>query len=74
MSDYIRFWLKEHKIKTSNKKIHQKNPKTQQQEKNPQKVLQKSKNQTHSQSQVQSAQVNSTGWSFDVNCACNSQG
>lgn len=43
MSDYIRFWLKEHKIKTSNKKIHQKNPKTQQQEKNPQKVLQNQK-------------------------------
>lgn len=43
MSDYIRFWLKEHKIKTSNKKIHQKNPKTQQQEKKPQKVLQNQK-------------------------------
>lgn len=43
MSDYIRFWLKEHKIKTSNKKIHQKNPKTQQQEKKTQKVLQNQK-------------------------------
>lgn len=43
MSDYIRFWLKEHKIKTSYKKIHQKNPKTQQQEKKTQKVLQNQK-------------------------------
>lgn len=44
MSDYIRFWLKEHKIKTSNKKIHQKtkNPTTGKKKKT-QKVLQNQK-------------------------------
>lgn len=90
MSNYIRLWLKDHKINTNNRKIHTRKPltKTPKNKQNKKKVPpqnaknkqnQKNQNtknnhQTCSQSQVQSALLNATGWSFDVNHTCNSQG